>query len=60
MTLKDCGAFALKMFQNREAWSGKTLLATSHFVNGKEIAETLSRVSRRQGALRAHLDQRMG
>jgi hypothetical protein len=45
MTLKDCGAFALKMFQNREAWSGKTLLATSHFANGQELAETLSRVA---------------
>ncbi|KAL7946120.1 NAD(P)-binding protein [Trichoderma barbatum] len=45
MTLQDCGAFALHMFQNREEWSGKTLLATSHFSNGKDIAETLSRVA---------------
>ncbi|QYT02280.1 NAD-P-binding protein [Trichoderma simmonsii] len=45
MTLQDCGAFALHMFQNREEWSGKTLLATSHFSTGKEIAETLSRVA---------------
>ncbi|RFU77118.1 nad-p-binding [Trichoderma arundinaceum] len=45
MTLKDCAAFALHMFQNPEEWSGKTLLATSHFANGKEIAETLARVA---------------
>lgn len=45
MTLKDCAAFALHMFQHREEWSGKTLLGTSHFSNGKEIAETLSRVA---------------
>jgi hypothetical protein len=45
MTLKDCGAFAVHMFQNREEWSVKTLLATSHFANGNEIAETLARVA---------------
>lgn len=45
MTLKDCGAFALHMFQNPERWSGKTLVAASHFANGNELAETLSRVA---------------
>jgi hypothetical protein len=45
MTLQDCGAFALHMFQNREEWSGKTLLATSHFATGNDLAETLARVA---------------
>ncbi|RDW56779.1 NmrA family protein [Coleophoma cylindrospora] len=45
MTLKDCGAFALAIFQDRDAWSGKTLNAVSHFATGQEIAETLSRVA---------------
>lgn len=45
MTLKDCGAFALHLFQNPIDWSGKTLVAGSHFANGAELAETLSRVS---------------
>lgn len=45
MTLKDCGAFALHIFQNPEVWSGKTLTAASHFASGNELAETLSRVA---------------
>ncbi|KAH8652130.1 hypothetical protein BX600DRAFT_489432 [Xylariales sp. PMI_506] len=45
MTLKDCGTFALKIFQDREAWSGKTLNAVSHFATGQEIADTLARVA---------------
>ena len=45
ITLSDCGTFALKIFQDREYWSGKTLNAASHFATGNEIAETLARVS---------------
>ncbi|KAM0255380.1 hypothetical protein ACHAQJ_005822 [Trichoderma viride] len=45
MTLQDCGAFALKMFQHPQEWSGKTLLGTSHFASGNDIAETLARVA---------------
>lgn len=45
MTLKDCGAFALKIFQDRDAWSGKTLNAVSHFATGQEIADTLTKVA---------------
>ncbi|KAH8897144.1 NAD(P)-binding protein [Thozetella sp. PMI_491] len=45
MTVKDCGIFARIIFEDREAWSGKTLYAASHFVTGQELAETLSRVA---------------
>lgn len=44
-TLQDNGIFARKIFQDRERWSGKTLNAASHFVMGKELAETLARVA---------------
>lgn len=45
MTLRDCAAFAVQIFNDRDFWSGKTLPAASHFATGPEIAETLSRVS---------------
>lgn len=45
ITLSDVGAFALKIFQDREYWSGKFLNGVSHFVTGTEMAETLSRVA---------------
>jgi hypothetical protein len=45
MTLQDCGVFARKIFQDREAWSGRTLNAVSHFATGREIAEPLTRVA---------------
>ncbi len=44
MTLKDCGAFALAIFRDRDGWSGKTLNAVSHFATGEEIASTLAGV----------------
>ena len=45
LTLPDLGAFALKIFQDREYWSGKTLNTVSHFATGQEIADTLERVA---------------
>lgn len=45
MTLRDNGAFARIVFDDRAAWSGKTLNLLSHFATGQELAETLERVA---------------
>jgi hypothetical protein len=45
MSLKDMGIFALKVFQDRERWSGKTLNLASHFATGPELAGTLEKVA---------------
>lgn len=45
ITLSDLGVFALKIFQDPEYWSGRTLGGVSHFITGTEMAETLSRVA---------------
>ena len=44
-TLRDHGIFALKVFQDRERWSGKTLNIASHFATGPEIAEAFSKAT---------------
>ena len=45
MTLQDMGVFALKVFQDRERWSGKTLNLASHFATGDELADALANVA---------------
>lgn len=45
LTLQDMGIFALKIFQDRERWSGKTLNLASHFATGPELAATLAKVA---------------
>lgn len=44
-TLKDLGAFAAIIFQDRDKFSGNTLNTVSHFATGKELAETTARVA---------------
>jgi hypothetical protein len=39
------GIFALKVFQDRERWSGQTLNLASQFATGKELAEALSKTA---------------
>jgi len=45
MTLQDLGTFVLKVFQDRDRWSGKTFNLASHFATGPELAQTLSKVA---------------
>jgi len=45
VSLLDIGFFTTLLFENREAWSGKTLKAMSTFVTGQEIADTLTKVT---------------
>jgi hypothetical protein len=45
MTLHDNGVFARIVFDDRAAWSGKTLNMLSHFATGLELAETLEKVA---------------
>jgi hypothetical protein len=45
MSLQDMGIFTLKVFQDRERWSGQTLNLASQFATGKELAETLSKTA---------------
>lgn len=45
LTLQDLGVFALKVFEDRNRWSGKTFNLVSHFVTGHELAQTLSKIA---------------
>lgn len=45
MTLRDMGVFTLKVFQDRERWSGKTLNLASHFATGPELAKALTKAA---------------
>jgi NmrA-like family len=45
LTLQDMGIYALKVFEDRERWSGKTFNIVSHFTTGPELAKTLSKVA---------------
>jgi hypothetical protein len=45
ITIRDIGAFALKLFLDPAAWSGKTLYPGSHYATGPEVAETLTKVT---------------
>ena len=45
MSLLDMGIFTLKVFQDRERWSGKTLNLVSEFNTGKQLAEALTKTA---------------
>ena len=45
LTLQDLGIFVLKVFEDRDRWSGKTFNLASHFATGPELAQTLSKVA---------------
>ena len=45
MSLQDMGVFALRVFQDRERWSGQTLNLVSEFATGADLAKALTKTA---------------